>query len=233
MHYLLFYEVGEDYVSRRAEFRDAHLEKAWQASERGELVLGGALSNPVDGAVLLFKGDSPEVAENFARADPYVTSGAVKRWHVREWKTVAGEDSATPIRPNAAATSKTRHSVSSNAADPGASSPEQNQAKDKGMILRMWRGRATVEKSGEYVAHAKIKVFPALSAIEGHRGAYLLQRAVNGAAEFVVLTLWESMEAVRRFAGATSEKAVVEPEARAVLSAFDEYVAHFEVVHRT
>ncbi|HKM47055.1 MAG TPA: YciI-like protein [Terriglobales bacterium] len=85
MHYLLFYEVGEDYVSRRAEFRDAHLEKAWQASARGELVLGGALSNPVDGAVLLFKGDSPEVAEKFARADPYVTSGAVKRWHVREW----------------------------------------------------------------------------------------------------------------------------------------------------
>src|SRR3984885_15510849 len=52
MHYLLFYEVGEDYVSRRAEFRDAHLEKAWAASARGELVLGGALENPVDGAVL-------------------------------------------------------------------------------------------------------------------------------------------------------------------------------------
>lgn len=101
MHYLLFYEVGEDYVSRRAEFRDAHLEKAWKASERGELVLGGALANPVDGAVLLFWGDSPEVAEKFARADPYVTSGAVKRWHVREWTTVAGEDAAMPIRPNA------------------------------------------------------------------------------------------------------------------------------------
>jgi len=103
MHYLLFYEVGEDYVSRRAEFRDAHLEKAWQASERGELVLGGALANPVDGAVLLFKGDSPEVAEKFAQADPYVTSGAVKRWHVREWKTVVGAESATPVRPKAAA----------------------------------------------------------------------------------------------------------------------------------
>ncbi len=101
MHYLLFYEVGEDYVSRRAEFRDAHLIKAWQASERGELVLGGALSNPVDGALLLFQSDSPEVAEKFARADPYVTSGAVQRWYVREWKTVVGEDSATPIRPSA------------------------------------------------------------------------------------------------------------------------------------
>jgi hypothetical protein len=103
MHYLLFYEVGEDYVSRRAEFRNAHLEMAWKASERGELVLGGALANPADGAVLLFRGDSPEVAEKFARVDPYVTSGIAKRWYVREWTTVAGEDSATPIKPNTAA----------------------------------------------------------------------------------------------------------------------------------
>jgi uncharacterized protein len=106
MHYLLFYEVGEDYVSRRAEFRDEHLTKAWKSSSRGELVLGGALANPVDGAVLLFKGDSPQVAERFAKADPYVASGAVKRWYVREWATVAGEDAATPIRPTAAGDKK-------------------------------------------------------------------------------------------------------------------------------
>lgn len=106
MHYLLFYEVGEDYVSRRAQFRGPHLEKAWQASDQGELVLAGALANPVDGAVLLFRGDSPEVAEKFARADPYVVNGAVKRWYVREWTTVAGEGAATPIRPNAAGIGK-------------------------------------------------------------------------------------------------------------------------------
>jgi uncharacterized protein len=100
MHYLLFYEVSKDYVSRRAEFRQAHLEMAWDASERGELVLGGALANPVDGALLLFKGDSPEVAEKFAKADPYVASGIVERWYVREWTTVAGENAATPVRPN-------------------------------------------------------------------------------------------------------------------------------------
>lgn len=100
MHYLLFYEVGEEYLSRRAEFRQAHLGLAWQASERGELVLGGALKNPVDGAIVLFKGDSPEVAEKFARADPYVANGLVKRWYVREWTTVAGEGAANPIRPN-------------------------------------------------------------------------------------------------------------------------------------
>jgi len=226
MHYLLFYEVGEDYVSRRAEFRDAHLEKAWKASERGELVLGGALSNPVDGAVLLFKGNSPEVAEKFARADPYVTNGAVKRWHVREWTTVAGEDSTGPIRPNAPAAAKTTGSASAN--------PVKNRDKDNAnaLILRMWRARTTVEKSGDYIEHATEKVFPALRAIEGHRGAYLLQRAVDGAIEFVVLTLWGSMEAVGRFAGVKPEKAVVEPEARAVLTAFDESVTHFEVVHR-
>ena len=97
MHYLLFYEVGDDYISRRGEFREAHLAKAWQASDRGELVLGGALANPSDGAVLLFKGGSPEVAEKFAKADPYVTNGLVRRWYVREWTTVAGADAATPV----------------------------------------------------------------------------------------------------------------------------------------
>ena len=223
----MFYEVGEDYVSRRAEFRDAHLEKAWAASAHGELVLGGALANPVDGALLLFRGDSPEVAENFAKADPYVTSGAVKRWHVREWKTVAGEDAAMPIRPDAVAAGKKMLSNSSNAAGAGGSSP------DKGLILRMWKARSTVEKSGEYVQHATIKVFPTLRAIAGYRGAYLLRRAVDDAIELVVLTLWDSMEAIRKFAGDELGKAVVEPDARAVLRTFDDYVTHFEIIDHT
>ena len=211
MHYLLFYEVGEDYVSRRAEFRAAHLEKAWTASERGELVLGGALADPVDGAVLLFRGDSPEVAEKFARADPYVTSGLVKRWHVREWMTVAGEDAAKPIRPHQAAGKKT--------------------LSESGMIVRIWRARSSVEKMGEYVQHATEKVFPALRGIEGHRGAYLLRRGVDGVVEVVVLTLWESMEAVRTFAGVEPERAVVDPEGRAALTEFDNFVTHFEIIH--
>ena len=100
MHYLLFYELSDEFLARRGEFRGAHLDMAWKASEQGELVLGGALANPVDGAVLLFKGDSPDVAEKFALADPYVTSGIVKRWYVREWMTVAGEGAAKPVRPN-------------------------------------------------------------------------------------------------------------------------------------
>lgn len=99
MHYLLFYEVADDYVEKRAQFRDAHLATAWKAKDRGELVLAGALANPVDGAVLLFKGDSPEVAEKFALADPYVMNGVIRRWHVREWTTVVGDLAALPKRP--------------------------------------------------------------------------------------------------------------------------------------
>jgi hypothetical protein len=99
MHYLLIYELVEDYVTRRAEYREAHLHQAWAAADRGELVLGGALADPTDRAVLLFSSDSPAAAENFARADPYVLNGLVKRWYVREWTTVAGHNAANPIRP--------------------------------------------------------------------------------------------------------------------------------------
>ncbi|MGA9508823.1 MAG: YciI-like protein [Candidatus Sulfotelmatobacter sp.] len=224
MHYFLFYEVGEDYVSRRAEFRDAHLEKAWASSARGELVLGGALANPPNGAVLLFKGDSPTVAENFAKADPYVTNGLVKRWHVREWMTVAGEDAANPVRPGVAVAKK-------RSSDPAVAGSASSQ-EDARLILRMWKARSTVEKSDHYIQHATTRVFPALGTIKGHRGAYLLERPVDGEVEFVVLTLWESMEAVREFAGAEPENAVVEPEARAVLTSFDESATHFEIVRR-
>jgi uncharacterized protein len=102
MHYLLFYEVADDYVEKRARLRSEHLAKAWKASDSGELVLGGALANPVDGAVLLFKGDSPKVAEQFASTDPYVTGGAVRRWYVREWTTVVGDSAEKPFKPELA-----------------------------------------------------------------------------------------------------------------------------------
>lgn len=100
MHYLLIYELADDYLDRRVEFREPHLSLAWAAADRGELLLGGALANPCDKAVLLFTGDSPSVAENFAAFDPYVKNGLIKRWYVREWTTVAGDTAATPVRPN-------------------------------------------------------------------------------------------------------------------------------------
>lgn len=111
----------------------------------------------------------------------------------------------------------------------GPSSLDKEKIKD--MILRMWRARSTVERADEYVQHATKKVFPSLHAIEGHRGAYLLRRTAGETVEFVVLTLWESMEAIRKFAGVKTDKAIVEPEARAVLTSFDDSVTHFDIVH--
>lgn len=98
MHYLLMYDLVSDYLERRAAYRDEHLSLAWAAAERGELVLAGALTEPTDCAVLLFNGDSPAAAEAFARKDPYVLSGLVSRWRVREWTTVVGESAAKPTR---------------------------------------------------------------------------------------------------------------------------------------
>lgn len=98
-HFLLFYEGTPDYLARRPQYRDAHLKHAWAAVERGELVVGGALADPVDGAVLMFAGADKSVAKDFARADPYVLNGLVARWNVREWTTVVGDLAATPVRP--------------------------------------------------------------------------------------------------------------------------------------
>jgi uncharacterized protein YciI len=97
MHYLLFYEGAADYEERRKLFRAAHLAHARAAVERGDVVLGGAFANPMDGAVIRFRGQSSAAAEQFARNDPYVVNGVVRRWHVREWTTVVGTDAETKI----------------------------------------------------------------------------------------------------------------------------------------
>ncbi len=99
MHYLLFYDLADDYLDRRPEFRGAHLTHAWAAHARGELVLAGALADPADQAVLCFAGSSPRIAEQFAKDDPYVKNGLVKAWRVRTWTTVVGDGAATPVHP--------------------------------------------------------------------------------------------------------------------------------------
>ncbi|HKR96460.1 MAG TPA: YciI-like protein [Candidatus Angelobacter sp.] len=91
MHYILFYDVRPDYVEKRGQFRDLHLKHARAAYDRGELLLGGALADPVDGAMLVFRDDSPAAAEAFAQSDPYVTNGLVTQWRVRKWNTVIGD----------------------------------------------------------------------------------------------------------------------------------------------
>ena len=101
MHFLMFYEFTADYLQRRPPHRAEHLRLAWSAHQRGDLVLGGALAEPADAAVLLFKGDDDQAARAFAENDPYVKAGLVTRWWVRPWTTVVGEMAATPVRPDA------------------------------------------------------------------------------------------------------------------------------------
>jgi uncharacterized protein len=86
----LIYHVVPDYVERRAALRDEHLALARAATERGELLLGGAFADPVDGALLIFRVDDIASVEAFARADPYVTNGLVTQWRVRPWSVVIG-----------------------------------------------------------------------------------------------------------------------------------------------
>jgi uncharacterized protein len=94
MHYLLFYDVVDDYVARRQPLRSAHLAYAQEFVNRGELILGGALAEPVDQAVLLFRSETAEVPRAFAASDPYVVQGLVTGWRVRPWATVVGPLSA-------------------------------------------------------------------------------------------------------------------------------------------
>jgi len=90
MHTILFYDLVDDYERRRTLFREEHLALARESCARGEMTLAGALVDPADGAVLVFRGDAAEVAVAFAKADPYVRNGLVTAWRVRKWNTVIG-----------------------------------------------------------------------------------------------------------------------------------------------
>lgn len=90
MYTILFYKTIENYIEKRAPYREEHLKHAEEAHKRGALVMGGALADPVDGAVLVFKGENPSVAEEFARNDPYVKNGLITEWQVRQWVVVIG-----------------------------------------------------------------------------------------------------------------------------------------------
>jgi hypothetical protein len=98
MHFLLFYEKAPDHAQREAPLQAAHRAHVVAALNRAELVLGGPLLDPNDGAnVLLFQADSAVTAETFAQADPYVQHGIVTRWHVRPWQTVVGKEAACKL----------------------------------------------------------------------------------------------------------------------------------------
>jgi heme-degrading monooxygenase HmoA len=165
------------------------------------------------------------------RLAPFVGHLDLERWLPR-----AGADDA------AAADSASAHALFS---DTGASAPASIPdpagsvtvlATDTGAsapapaVARVWRGVASAGPDAEaYLDHLTRDVLPLLEQIGGHRGAQVLRRAHEGGIEFVVITFWDSMDAIRAFAGEEPDRAVVEPAARAVLRDFEETVTHYEV----
>ncbi|MCE2798166.1 MAG: YciI family protein [Planctomycetaceae bacterium] len=97
MHYLLIYEVVDQYVERRQPYRQEHLQLAQEFADRGELELGGALADPVDRAILLFKVEDPKRIDEFVSRDPYVRHGLVRSWQVRKWMTVIGKTAQVKV----------------------------------------------------------------------------------------------------------------------------------------
>jgi uncharacterized protein len=90
MYYILFYKTVDNYIEKRIPFREEHLKHAMKAHDNGNLIMAGALAEPADSAVLLFNCESPQVAEEFAKNDPYVLNGLITEWHVRPWTVVIG-----------------------------------------------------------------------------------------------------------------------------------------------
>jgi heme-degrading monooxygenase HmoA len=98
------------------------------------------------------------------------------------------------------------------------------------VIVRAFHATATAEGADAYREHFTNSVLPDLQRIDGYRGAYLLRHDHDGGVELQVLTLWSSLDAIRRFAGASLDTAVVEPAAKAVLATYDTKVTHHTVV---
>ena len=198
-YYALIYETVDDYVTRRAEFRDMHLLLARQVRERGELVLAGAFDDPVDRALLVFRVDDKSKVEEFARKDPYVVNGLVKKWEVRSWKVVVGDEQpSTSIMA-------------------------------RGAILRHWTARTTNAQLPKYLEHLSKSVLPELRRFAGFLGASVSTRHMGNEAQILVETSWRSLDAIRAFAGSDLEAAVVAPEAAALLTDYDRRVVHFRI----
>jgi uncharacterized protein YciI len=98
-YFALFYDVVDDFVARRDPFRGEHLRLAGESHRRGEIVLAGALAEP-PAALIVFHSADKSTAENFARNDSYVVNGLVKKWTVRPWNVVVGQD-AQPVSSSA------------------------------------------------------------------------------------------------------------------------------------
>ena len=205
-YYALFYELVDDMVTRRVPFREEHLRLAREARERGELVLAGALADPVDRALLVFHVDDKSKAESFARKDPYVVNGLAKRWEVRLWNVVVGNE------------------------QPASSAASGSPARTTETILRRWSARTTKAQLPKYLEHFSKNVLPELRRVPGYLGAIVSVGRFDGEIEVVVETTWRSLESIRNFTGPDLEAAVVADEAAALLSSFDRRVRYCEIV---
>jgi uncharacterized protein len=198
-YYALIYETVDDYDARRAEFREQHLRIAREYRDRGELIFGGAFDDPVDRALIVFCVDDKSKVEAFARQDPYVVNRLVKKWEVRLWRVVVGHEQRA------------------------------TPAIPAGRVARHWSARTTEAQLAKYLEHFSKGVLPELRRINGFLGATVSVRHTASDAEILVETAWNSMEAIRAFAGRDLEAAVVAPQAATLLTDFDRRVRHYEV----
>jgi uncharacterized protein YciI/heme-degrading monooxygenase HmoA len=204
-YYALLYELVDDMVARRVPFREEHLRLAREARERGELVLAGALAEPVDRALLVFHVDDKSKVEAFASRDPYVVNGLAKKWEVRPWNVVIGNE------------------------NPATSSASAPSALASGTILRRWSARTSEAQLPKYLEHFSTSVLPELHRVPGYLGATVSLRHLEREIEISVETAWRSLESIRNFAGPDLEAAVVAGEAAALLTDFDRRVRHYEI----
>ena len=98
------------------------------------------------------------------------------------------------------------------------------------MIGRRWHGWTEAGNADDYEDLLRTTVLPGIRRVEGYCGAYLLRRGVEAGVEFVTLTLFDSLDAVRAFAGEDHEVAVVPAEARELLAKFDARSVHYDIV---
>ena len=206
-YYALLYDLVDDMVNRRVPFREEHLRLARESRERGELVLAGALTEPVDRALLVFNVDDKSKVEAFAREDPYVLNGLAKKWEIRPWNVVVGNEQ--PASSIDAATAPS--------------------APAAGTILRRWSARTTEAQFPKYLEHFTKNVLPELHRVPGYLGAIVSIRRVESEVEIFVETTWRSLDSIRNFAGPDLETAVVTGQAAALLTDFDRRVHHSEI----
>jgi uncharacterized protein YciI/heme-degrading monooxygenase HmoA len=188
-YFALFYEVVDDFVARRGDFRKAHLAKVSAAYDHGSLLFGGALAEPADRALLIFHTDDRSEVENFAKTDPYVSSGLVKRWEIRPWNVVRGDEALDK--------------------------PAQPRGSE---VARIWSARITPAKWPAYREHFQRNVVPELRGTPGYLGASIFQRRNGDEVEILVMTRWKSLESVRNFASENLDAAVVAEEAALMLT---------------